>query len=368
MLGAEIIVFIWVVGASLSPFLMIKWYYIAVILITSVIGSSITYSKALKGCPYTIGYGWSLSLAGVSLVAALAVMGVASISLMSISLFLLVRSILLIKHNGKKVNKASDSEKEISFLLDFAESGYKQITEELQRLKYEPSENDMQSVIESLIDRIGQIEKGTNNLDGIHKQLNQLNDNIRQLELRQSKSADMINLKNMMRDFVEKLQKERFDFSNSKTLHNAEVRKKLLEAFSKAENEINIVSPWVNRYAVDKDLMAGMERALKRNVNIKIAYGIDSGSNHSKDNRNNRSRQVVEELQHYFKKYDLYFKARSVNTHVKLLLCDDKFCMIGSYNLLSFKGDYGSDTREEIMHYSENPVYIKELRKRYFDF
>ena len=61
--------------------------------------------------------------------------------------------------------------------------------------------------------------------------------------------------------------------------------------------------------------------------------------------------------------------AKKINTHEKILLCDDKYVLIGSYNLLSFNGDYkGDDLRSECMQYQENKKHIEELRKEYFDF
>ena len=52
-----------------------------------------------------------------------------------------------------------------------------------------------------------------------------------------------------------------------------------------------------------------------------------------------------------------------------LLICDDKYYLAGSFNFLSFKGDYSApNTRHEGADYSENKEQIKLKREMYFNF
>ena len=57
------------------------------------------------------------------------------------------------------------------------------------------------------------------------------------------------------------------------------------------------------------------------------------------------------------------------NTHQKLFICDEKFYVNSSLNILSFSGDYkGTDTRAEGGEASNNVNLIREYRKILFDF
>ena len=63
------------------------------------------------------------------------------------------------------------------------------------------------------------------------------------------------------------------------------------------------------------------------------------------------------------------FKMLLDNSHAKLFICDDKFYVISSFNILSFKGDYdGQDMRRELGEYSTNKQILERYRKQYFDF
>ena len=60
---------------------------------------------------------------------------------------------------------------------------------------------------------------------------------------------------------------------------------------------------------------------------------------------------------------------KKTNTHYKLLICDDKFAISGSYNLLSFRGDYDyNDNRSEGAEYINNKETIIKRREYYFNF
>lgn len=160
---------------------------------------------------------------------------------------------------------------------------------------------------------------------------------------------------------------------NNRVLKNEEIRYSLIEAFTNAESEIDIMCPWVSQRVVD-ELHPLIEAALKRGVRIKILYGIaDPGDKGG--NRAATTDEAVNNMLRQFSKYDsaieLKNSADSINqagTHGKLLICDDHYYVQGSYNWLSFGGDYRTRAREEIAEYSENPNLLAEYRKIYFQF
>ena len=110
------------------------------------------------------------------------------------------------------------------------------------------------------------------------------------------------------------------------------------------------------------------ERLLKRGVVIKILYGIGDMSPNTSDERNRRTLDVAEHLQRIFRDYP-NFRMKCTNTHEKLFICDEKFYVSSSLNILSFRADYtGNDVREESGEASNNVKLIREYRKSLFDF
>ena len=48
-----------------------------------------------------------------------------------------------------------------------------------------------------------------------------------------------------------------------------------------------------------------------------------------------------------------------IETHQKFIICDDKFCAVGSFNWLSYRGE---GPRQESSHYSERTEEIAQWR------
>lgn len=159
-------------------------------------------------------------------------------------------------------------------------------------------------------------------------------------------------------------------------LQNKEIRDNFIKAFSDSKYELNIASPWMNNYVVNDKLINMMERLLIRGGIIKIIYGIEENNSFSSfkkdnNNKNRNSDRIAEKLKEKFKCYNGNFKIKKVNSHNKLLICDESYYIETSFNLLSFSGEYdenSTDTRDEGATYSTNIEVIKDLRNRYFDF
>jgi len=159
-------------------------------------------------------------------------------------------------------------------------------------------------------------------------------------------------------------------------LQNKEIRDNFIKAFSDTKHELNIASPWMNNYVVNDNLIEMMEDILLRGGTIKIIYGIgENSSSHQfkkeNNNKNKNSERIAEKLIEKFKSYGDRFKIKKVNSHNKLLICDESYYIETSFNLLSFSGEYdedSKDTRDEGATYSTNIEVIKDLRQRYFDF
>jgi phosphatidylserine/phosphatidylglycerophosphate/cardiolipin synthase-like enzyme len=167
-------------------------------------------------------------------------------------------------------------------------------------------------------------------------------------------------------------QLEELNVTNFEVIKNEEIRLKFEEAFNLSVNEIDIISPWITNYVLYKTgVYKYIQGALRKGVKVKILYGI--GKNENSDNeisksRGKRSEEIAQKLEQDFQIYGHTFKIKKRDTHSKILICDNKFAIIGSYNFLSFSGEYEKDTRDEIAAVTTDLRTINKLRTQEFDF
>ncbi len=139
-----------------------------------------------------------------------------------------------------------------------------------------------------------------------------------------------------------------------KYCRNRQIRELLKSSFSTAESSVFIVSPWIdhNNYVVTEQFLSDMESALKRGIKISIGYGYlpheqrerlikrmqacDKKARLENTDRNWQTERMAGILYKRFR--SLPFEIFYVGTHEKLLIVDDRYCYVGSFNLLSYDG------------------------------
>ena len=115
-----------------------------------------------------------------------------------------------------------------------------------------------------------------------------------------------------------------------------------------------IISPWITSQVVERRFLGQLEQALKRGVQVYIGYGINDDS----DERNNN--RAVFELERLAKHYESFRFVHLGDTHAKVLLCDSRFVITGSFNWLSFRGDPNWRPRDEQSWYIGIPEKIEK--------
>lgn len=152
-------------------------------------------------------------------------------------------------------------------------------------------------------------------------------------------------------------------------LYNAEIAKRFRKALQEAKKSIYIVSPWIADWIFDKNNVRDLiKAAIERKVHVHIVYGINGGKNSNKDKNNIETENNARALNNEFKS-TRYFHIKKSNTHTKGVVIDDKYIIAGSYNFLSFKGDYSyRNTRSEMALYTETNHVIKEFKNTYFKY
>ncbi|MDS0525878.1 phospholipase D-like domain-containing protein [Clostridium sp. SHJSY1] len=163
----------------------------------------------------------------------------------------------------------------------------------------------------------------------------------------------------------------KFNIVNYQIVKNNEVRMKFEEAFNLAENEIDIIGPDINNHVLYKTGIHNfIENVIRKGISVKILYGIDEKEKNNSERASlirKNLEKIEQRLKRDFQGYGYNFKIKKGETHSKILICDNKFAMIGSYNFLLFDGDK-NETIDEIAAITTDPITIKKLRMEEFNF
>ena len=164
------------------------------------------------------------------------------------------------------------------------------------------------------------------------------------------------------------IQWERDNYPKNYIVRNRTIRNEFDKALRQATEELDIISAWINFRVVNENMQLAFENLLKHGVVIKILYGIGDMNPRTCDIRNQRTIETAEHLKTRFRHYP-NFKMKCTNTHEKLFICDEKFYVNSSLNILSFDARYdGTDMRNEGGEASNNVTLIREYRKLLFNF
>ena len=130
----------------------------------------------------------------------------------------------------------------------------------------------------------------------------------------------------------------------------------LLDALDSAQNIVIIVSPWIKSGGMNNEILERIESALKRNTCVIIGYGISE-----KEDSDKKILQKLTNMQN--KKYgNKLLLIKLNNTHEKVLIKDNEYMVITSFNWLSFKGDPNKGFRQETGYYTESKEAIQQMK------
>ncbi len=124
----------------------------------------------------------------------------------------------------------------------------------------------------------------------------------------------------------------------------------LMRALREAQEEVVIISPWMNRRACDDELCALIGSAIVRGVRIRIGYGFGKARSAAEADRNHSNvSQVKSALRHHIppSHEKLLEMKETSGTHQKILVCDKTFAISSSFNWLSYAGQQDEGYRNE---------------------
>lgn len=143
------------------------------------------------------------------------------------------------------------------------------------------------------------------------------------------------------------------------------------KALDYAESSIVIISPWITNYVVNHNFKEKLNSLLKNNVKVKIIFGYHK-SNYKLDQidyivdldcSSKDKGQIVNAIKALYQLLgdQLIYKPP---LHAKLLLIDEKYLVIGSFNWLSNSGEWAG-AKDEISCIITDQRYIKFIKECY---
>lgn len=156
-------------------------------------------------------------------------------------------------------------------------------------------------------------------------------------------------------------------------LQTSEHRDALRDAIGDAKTELIIVSPWLRTAAVDSELIGWLSNALDRakELRVTIGYGIER----TPGKQTEQARRDQEEALHRLRKLSDRTSGRLRivdvgNTHEKVVICDDRYAIITSFNFLSFNPGTGGGKgpvkgiRREMGYRITDVAVVEQVRRR----
>lgn len=154
---------------------------------------------------------------------------------------------------------------------------------------------------------------------------------------------------------IEEMKNERK--SSDRILSTYDHRPLLLDALENAQNTVVILSPWIKSGGLNNEILGCIEKALQRNTRVIIGYGISK--------KEDSDRWILKRLADIQKKKhgNKLLLVKLSNTHEKVLIKDNEYMVITSFNWLSFKGDPNKGFRQETGYYTESKDAIKQMKE-----
>ena len=126
-----------------------------------------------------------------------------------------------------------------------------------------------------------------------------------------------------------------------KRIYDVEEHVKLLrKALQNAEYHVIILCGWITDYVVDDEFKKLLADCLKRGVNVCIGYGYQSYNEQVSNPAQKEAEEYLERLKEWCSKVDPkgMLLVRKYPNHSKVLIRDNKYAVMGSFNWLSNTG------------------------------
>lgn len=175
-----------------------------------------------------------------------------------------------------------------------------------------------------------------------------------------SLKAQQFELQNELRQREESLKE--LSQGEARLVKTEEHRPLLLQAARTAKSELTIASAWVNSRALDDELCVILASAISNGVTVRIAWGLGTRGRESERNRVKGDEALGELKRKISERHKRRLIIKRTETHEKFVICDDEFCVAGSFNWLSYRGQVDNGYRRETSLYSERRADVELWR------
>lgn len=110
------------------------------------------------------------------------------------------------------------------------------------------------------------------------------------------------------------------------------------DALKNSQHRLMIISPWIRRKVVNEEFLKEIENLLRKGVEVYIGYGIGDSKGDP---------WPIRKLGELTSRFRNFFLIDFGDTHAKVLISDDRYFVVSSFNWLSFKGDPTATFRDE---------------------
>lgn len=142
-----------------------------------------------------------------------------------------------------------------------------------------------------------------------------------------------------------------------------EHRPLFMRSLENAQSRLLIVSPWITDRVLNNLRLQKLRALVDRGVEVFIGYGI--GDDNNQRPGKDKGEQAIKFLNDLARRKPNFHFKEFGDTHAKILLVDDNYAVIGSFNWLSFEGDPRKGFREEMSYYVNVKAEIEKLFRRY---
>lgn len=153
-------------------------------------------------------------------------------------------------------------------------------------------------------------------------------------------------------------------------LDTADHRPALEQAIKDATRNLLIISPWIRPAAVDREMLDWFRKGMEKNkeLRITIGYGIDDEEQERRGQGTRKAKEQEEAISRLHKvSQEFRGRLRLVkigNTHQKIVVVDDRYAIVTSFNFLSFKPRPGKAVRQETGYRMTVEAQVQALRGR----
>lgn len=143
----------------------------------------------------------------------------------------------------------------------------------------------------------------------------------------------------------------------------------LQKVLEHAQSSITIISPWITNYVVDGNFIDKVTKLINKDITVKVMFGYNQSVYNldqldkiaSLDYKNIDRRQTIDTLNNLYQVLGNQLTYRPP-MHTKLLLIDQKYLVIGSYNWLSNNG-IRKGAKDEISCIITDRRYINSINE-----